>query len=306
VPAPGASIYAIREIACPLESADLFATVEFDGRVTVWSVEARKPLATFDTVCDFGGKRLAVLDGDPPIVVAGAWERHGVCAYDATSGRVLWQRRDLRQVQTLSPLPDGRLGVGFERRVFHVLARPSGKTLETIRGVYELWASRSLPFVLGQGRSGWIGLYDLHGGRVWRARPSSFAIVDAALGPDAILAAEVGSPLSCLDWSGADRWHWVPPDGGDVIRVAWNDQAGAWAALCRDLTNPQRGTLLLELATDGEIRSSGEIGVVVEAQFLAGGSLLVVSRIEHDQLIGGEVLRVSSGEQVWSFLADAG
>src|SRR4029078_11357161 len=101
-------------------------------------------------------------------------------------------------------------------------------------------------------------------------------------------------------------WHWVPPDGGDVIRVAWNDQAGAWAALCRDLTSPQRGMLLLELATDREIRSSREIGVVVEAQFLAGGSLLVVSRIEHDQLMGGEVLRVPSGEQMWSFLADSG
>jgi hypothetical protein len=119
------SIYAIRDIACPLENADLFATAEFDGRVTVWSVAAQKPIATFGTVSEFGGKRLAILDGDPPIVVAGAWARHGVCAYEASSGRMLWQRRDLRQVQTLSALPSGRVGVGFERRVFHILAASS-------------------------------------------------------------------------------------------------------------------------------------------------------------------------------------
>jgi hypothetical protein len=304
VPDPGASIYAIRDIACPLETAGVFATAEFDGRVTVWSGEARKPLATFDTVYEFGGRRLAVVDGKPPIVVAGAWARHGVCAYEATSGSVLWHRRDLRQVQTLRPLPGGRLGVGFERRVFHVLAASSGETVTTMRGVYALHAAANLPFMLAEGRSGtrWIGLYDLSGARVWRTRISSFAIQDAALGPDSILVAEVGSPLSCVDWSGADRWHWVPPDGGDVIRVAWNDRAGAWAALCRYL-EPQRGMLLLELATDGEIRSSREIGSVVEARFLGGGSLLVVSRIESNELIGGEVLRVPSGEQVWSFLA---
>jgi hypothetical protein len=305
VPDPGASIYAIREIAGPLGSANVFATAEFDGRVTVWSVEAREPLATFDTVYELGGRRLAVLDGSPPIVVAGAWARHGVCAYEATSGCLLWQRRDLGQVQTLSPMPGGRLGVGFERRVFHVLLASSGETVATIRGVYSLHAAENLPLMLVQGRSGtrWIGLYDLSGARVWRARISSFAIQDAALGPDAILVAEVGSPLTCLDWSGADRWHWVSPDGGDVIRVAWNDEAGAWAALCRYLREPQRGMLLLELATDGEIRSSRKIGDVLEAEFLAGGSRLVVSRIEHDELIGGEVLRVPSGEQVWSFLA---
>jgi hypothetical protein len=61
--------------------------------------------------------------------------------------------------------------------------------------------------------------------------------------------------------------------------------------------------LLLDLATDGEIRSSREIGSVDEAQFLAGGSLLVVSRIEGNEIIGGEVLHVPSGERVWSFLA---
>jgi hypothetical protein len=300
------SIYAIRDIACPLESADLFATAEFDGRVTVWSVAAQKPIATFDTVCEFGGKRLAVVDGDPPIVVAGAWARHGVCAYEATSGRMLWQRRDLRQVQTLSALPSGRVGVGFERRVFHVLAASSGETLTTIRGVYDLYASRNVPFALGQGRSGseWIGLYDLRGARIWRAHMSSFAIVDAALGPDAILVAEVGSPLGCLDWSGVDQWHWVPPGSGDVIRVAWNEQAEAWAAAHRPHgpMEPLR-MLLLDLATDGEIRSSREIGSVYEAQFLAGGSLLVVSRIEGNEIIGGEVLHVTSGERVWSFLA---
>jgi hypothetical protein len=304
------SIYAIREITCPLESADLFATAEFDGRVTAWSVGAQKPIAAFDTVSDFGGKRLAILDGDPPMVVAAAWARHGVCAYDATSGSVLWQRRDLRQVQTLSALPDRRVGVGFERRVFHVLAGSSGETLATVRGLYRLYASRNLPFVLGEGRSGsqWIGLYDRRWARVWRARISSFAMYEAALGPDAILAAEVGSPLSCLDCSGADRWHWVPHGGGDVIRVAWNEQADAWAAVHRpsERTEPRRGMQLLELTTDGGIRSSREIGPVFEAQFLAGGSLLVVSRIEGNELIGGEVLHVPSGERMWSFLAGGG
>jgi hypothetical protein len=41
--------------------------------------------------------------------VAGAWERHGICAYNGLSGDLLWQRKDLKKSQHLAPAGEGAL-----------------------------------------------------------------------------------------------------------------------------------------------------------------------------------------------------
>jgi hypothetical protein len=75
-----------------------FATAECEHAVEVWSLAERRLMSSFETVLDPGGRRLALLAEDRPIVVAGAYHRHGICAYDALSGDRLWQRKELKRV----------------------------------------------------------------------------------------------------------------------------------------------------------------------------------------------------------------
>ncbi len=69
----------LSEVAVPPWGEDLLVAAWFGGVVGVWSVAGRARCAEFNTVYDFGGRRLALVPGERPVVVAGAWARHGVC-----------------------------------------------------------------------------------------------------------------------------------------------------------------------------------------------------------------------------------
>jgi hypothetical protein len=61
----------IRHVETSPFAPDLFVTAEFERAVTVRSIGQRRRLSTFDTVLDFGGRRLTLVE-DPSVLVAGA------------------------------------------------------------------------------------------------------------------------------------------------------------------------------------------------------------------------------------------
>jgi hypothetical protein len=133
----------IRHIAPAATTDRLFLTAEFEHRVRLWSFADHSLTAELDTVLDFGGQRLALCGAETPIVVAGAWERHGICGY-APDGTRLWQRKDLRQPQHISPAAGGALVVAcFDQRPLHVLDAVSGETRATVRAVGATTTARS-------------------------------------------------------------------------------------------------------------------------------------------------------------------
>jgi hypothetical protein len=111
-------------------STDLFATATFEHDVFVWSLRRRERLAVLRTILDFGGRRLCLVpSGRSWLVVAAAYHVHGVCAYHPT-GRVLWERRDLKRAQVVTTFQDdgGRwlLAVGKEDGPLAVLDALTG------------------------------------------------------------------------------------------------------------------------------------------------------------------------------------
>jgi hypothetical protein len=124
-----------RGIATAIDREDALATatldVKMDGNwdssVQVWSIADQAPRAEFDTILDFGGQRLAPCDSaERMVIVAGAWERHGICAYDAMTGKPLWRRMDLKRVQALSPAAGDTVAACFDTRPMHILDLTSG------------------------------------------------------------------------------------------------------------------------------------------------------------------------------------
>ncbi|NJK96866.1 MAG: hypothetical protein HC905_19870 [Bacteroidales bacterium] len=73
------------------------ALAEFEKEVQIFDIDSFQEISEFTSVLSFGGKRIAINKlGD--ICAWGAWSRHGICGYNANSGELLWQRKDLKRV----------------------------------------------------------------------------------------------------------------------------------------------------------------------------------------------------------------
>lgn len=65
--------------------------------------------------------------------MAGAYHRHGVCAYDALRGDLVWQRKDLA---------GGSVALGFDDRPLRVLSSETGEAVSTIRAQHAASGTR--------------------------------------------------------------------------------------------------------------------------------------------------------------------
>jgi PQQ-like domain len=299
-------VAAIRHIACPRERrSDWFATAEFEHRVDVWSFCERRLVSSFATVLEFGGDRLAFQGDDSPTVLAGAYHRDGICAYDARTGDQRWQRKDLNRIQQVQPLAGDRIAVSRDERPLHVLKRETGETLAEIRGAVGCYgpADREVALLeLGRRGPKSIVLYDLVTlDRLWKTSLSSFAVLDAAFGPDALAVSEAGGPVRCLDYDGIEQWRWSPPLGEHFLRLTWSEGLARFCGVL--LEYESRGSqALVTFGEQGEIESAIEIAAATEHAFLAGGDLLVVAPLDDAKTsAAGEVLAVPTAELVWRF-----
>lgn len=300
----------IRHVACPPDGNDYFATAEFEHHVTTWSFHDRKRLVTFRTGLDFGGRRLAILSKPRPVVVVGAWERHGVCAYDALNGELLWQRKDLKKTQRLFPCDEevhrARLGVDLYYKSFRLLELSSGNDVAKLRGV------GAVAFSLGSGHLlactyDTVSLYDHRMTRLWKARTGAM-IASCALGPCGAVVATLGLPaflqpppsigggtpdhstrphgLIMYDLQGRKRWEC----DGLITDVVWSVFHESWLAVERREDASQR---LRFLGYDGSERVSLELGKPADLAFMDDGRYLVTSN--------GQVLEIPSLRVVWEF-----
>jgi hypothetical protein len=289
----------IRHIACGLSENDLFLTAEFERVVSVWSLSRRALVARFETVLDFGGRRLALLALPDPVVLAAAFDGGRVAAYDI-HGEVMWERQDLHGAQTISPLQQGRAAVELERRSLQLIDASTGEPLGQLRGLGEVYADAGRPHVLGvsQGEtdSAWIAYYESPGGkRRWKESLFSFGVLAAAFGSESVLVSEVAGPVRCFDLSGHEAWRWDPPRREHVTSLGWNRAAQAWVGVLfsYDSSDPQS-----VLQFDNE----GSASVLFHAEerweteeFFGGGDYVITS--------AGAVHALPEGKTVWVFAA---
>jgi hypothetical protein len=91
---------AIRHLAAA-RKAPRIAAAFFKHTIQLWDTQTTHQLSQFDTVLDYGGRRIALNPAGELCVVA-AWtkgKRGGVACYDALTGSVLWHRTDIRHTQ---------------------------------------------------------------------------------------------------------------------------------------------------------------------------------------------------------------
>lgn len=260
----------LRELAAAPWEEHLLATAEFQHAVHVWSLAKGTPTAAFATVFDWGGRRLALVDGDDPVVVAGAWARHSICGYDL-SGQRLWQDTSRSAVQVLTALSDGRVAVSYNRGPTRVLQAASGQQLRSLHGVRQVFALTP-DASLGMG-STWCRLLDRSldpsGPRI--AVPSAL-LVSAATDGVHLALAEVGGPLRIVNLDGRERasiaWH--------ARHVAHDPVTATWVALQESADGR---TSLLRLDDDAQVLDQRTCAPVRDvATVRAGKELLLLTK----------------------------
>jgi hypothetical protein len=226
---------------------------------------------------------------DRLVVVAGAWERHGVVAYDGMTGEQLWQRRDFKQVQRLSPVADGsRVAVGMARNSTHVVDATTGLTSMRVRAVDDLWQSPGQGIALA-GAYQHASLYNSESWRrIWSAPIAGFAILDAAFSSDSVAVADAGQPAHVY-WFGVDGTELSRYELGEHLlcwSIAWDDVEHEWVGLTVDVerTGPDQ---IFRWSASGVLMSVIPLeSPVVACAFLVGGQWLITDRAIVDARTG--------------------
>jgi hypothetical protein len=221
----GGPLSAIRQIASAGGAARI-ALGQFEKTVSVWNLEPPRRVATFDTILDFGGQRLA-LSEDGATVVAAAFDFEGVAAYDASTGKLRWQRRDIEHPQVVSVShATAAIYVGVEDGPCSVLALENGETLAQIPGVRQVVESPHGPLVfLDEARPHVAGLDRT---RLFSIERGTFAFLAIAFAPSRLAVSESGGPVTCFEIPSGDIcWRFVPPQGTHCLELSYlpgNDQ----------------------------------------------------------------------------------
>ncbi len=257
-------------------NGNLIAAAEFESTVEIWSSATRERISRFETVLDYGGTRLAFTREAAPTLVAAAYTRRGVAAYDPHTGSERWTRRDIKGTQNIEPTPFG-VAVGIERGALHLLDDVTGETLMRFSGTRRLYAGDG-PYAIAEGTSGSqrFSLIDLSKGGepIWKGSFLGFALHDAAIGQDGFAYSEAGSLLvHCHELDGTLRWRWVPPTDVGIYALAWLPD-GRLAGVLKI----ERGTALITFGPDGAIDTTADLNGAAYPSFAPDGRHLLVSR----------------------------
>lgn len=224
---------------------------------------------------------MALVGGETPRLVVGAYHRYGVEAY-ALSGDRLWARSDLRRVQSVRglvlPSHGSVVGVGLAAGPFAILSADSGRTVDRLRGVRAVYTDdRGQCSVRVQ--TGRVTVVSPLGARA--VGLDSFAVLNAAVSADAVLISEAGGAVRCLALDGAERWRWTAGRGVHALSVAWLPSRACWLAVIWPF---EKGgdMACVELSTAGDEIARAVIGKPTAHAFARRGQLLITSEAIYD------------------------
>ncbi len=266
----------VRHISVAREKP-LVAIGAFERNVEVWDYKSGKRVSAFDTILDFGGKRLALsISGDR--VLAAAWERHGLACYDVQSGQCVWQRHDLKKVQTITCSRDGTIAYcGFDARPCMGIAISNGDKLCSFRGTREVVEScysefavldRAIPEVVGP-----------DGKRRFRIERTTFAVLSWAIGPETLLLSEAkGGPVRCFKLAtGEELWRYTAPRGTLFLDLAYSSKLARFLGISWPYEHGGSKELTWFSPVSGQPEERLDLGRPATTAFSPDGSILISS-----------------------------
>lgn len=256
-------------VAC--DKSSLVAAAFFESTVQIWNWDQSRQVGEFETILDFGGRRLA-LAADGLICVAASWTR-GLAAYSVPNGDCLWRRPDLAEAQLLTLSPSGReINCGFDKRQLAVIDAMTGTCVRTVKNAKGIFCSRVTSHELVQGKK----RYRLAGEQEFDIPAKSFTLYEAVFSPEAVCLSEPDAGVRCIDLE-SGKLLWQHPDlYADRLAFCAADFNFYCVAEKHDSPNDRS---LVRLAPD--LVDSDQvvfIGSCWESAFSQSGNVLVTAR----------------------------
>lgn len=258
----------------------------FDRDVEIWDIASGERISAFETGLDFGGRRLALSPKGDRLFV-GAYQRHGVAAYDSDSGRLVWTRKDLKKIQCLSVSSDGSLlYCERDRSSLEVLHTEDGATSHRIRGGRGAYCSTVDESVLIEAKQ------LRYKGRTieFLIAPESFAVLDCAFSSTEVCVSEAGGPVRCFSAiDGSLTWR-VAQAEGHYLRLAYSPSLSSFVGVKWDY---QRGgpAHLFKFTSSGQEEYIVNLGRSADREFCWNDSVLVESEGRVWDIATGQVLK---------------
>jgi len=303
----GVELMDIRHIAVS-ESTPVFAVGAFEHDVTVWDYAQRRKAAELKTILDFGGERLAIYNRDPSLLIAGAYNRYGICAYDLrTPGEKAWWRRDLKNPQIISV--SERLGLMFSSFGYtapQLLNVATGESIRRFRKAFKCYFGPLDDEIILAESFGDVWSASIRSGVTICRFPVQNGAIDVAQSQYAVLIADYGETddsaepitqvaparLLCYSRDATLLWQADAAYLAHFLRTAWCPELSLWFAV--EWPYVYGGPTKLKAFTpEGKLTYEAIIGDVSETEFFLQGQCLITSN--------GEVLELPSLNVLWRF-----
>ena len=279
----------IRHIATSFEG-QIVALAEFEKRVQIFDITSLQVISEFDTILDFGGHRL-VISEDGKICICGCWERHGICAYETESGKIVWQRKDLKKVQHIQIIQSdlGKIFACFNAGKSRILDITSGEDIGSITGAKWYFESNFKPLTIID-KADKIQVIDrLNDKTKFNIGRQSFASLSLAISDIAFAVSESGGPLSCYSLeSGKLQWQISLNEDGHFLRVCFNKKLDDYIGISWPFMKGGNKKIKYISKTTGIINKQKSINCPVETEFALNGMILITSDREVYNLETGE------------------
>lgn len=268
----------IRYISTPFEG-QIIALAEFEKAVQVIDLSTFSTISEFDTVLSFGGRRLAISE-EGNICVAGAWARHGICGYETNSGKLIWQRKDLKKVQHIQTTrtDKNRIFAQFEIGASRFIDINTGADIEKINGAILFFESKFVPINIVD-KSTKIEIIERNTKRmICKVERQSFATLDTAILPDSFVVSEAGGPLSCYDiFTGQLKWRRRLNEDGHYLKIAYNEKLEQLIGVTHSFMAGGNKKLHRININSGNLEKAEDIDNPTEIEFVMDGQMLVTS-----------------------------
>lgn len=272
-------------------SGQTIALAEFEKRVQIIDLKSLQVISEFDTILDFGGQRLAISE-DGEICICGCWVRHGICAYEAKTGKLIWQRKDLKKVQNIQILyaDKTKFFAQFEIGVSRIFDINTGLEIDRLSGAIHFFNSKYLEIdIIDKWNK--IQVIDRKTKKLKsNIERQSFATLDLAIADNCFAISESGGPISCYDIQLADlKWRIPINEDGHFLRVDFNYGLNSFIAVSWPFMKGGNKKLKYINKDNGLIEKEININCPTETEFALNGNLLVTS--------DREIIDIKSGEK---------